>query len=347
MSEESKGGGKGGGDELDDWAAAIDEWDANLALPSPSEQAAKADAAKAEAAKSAAPVAPIDVHAEASAAGDEDARIRERSATPAVGVPELRRGERPSQPIEVPAPLDAAPMPDAAPEEDPLMHLFDGEMELPEEAGQALGTLLGDAVKKPPPSTSMDEPVGRLDLDADLPEPGLYAEESESTRVAAADEFDQLLADTAAIADVGSAPKPAPPPPPPPSDDDSMPSIDIASDPGFGAESTRVALAGEFDQLLADSDDVEKDLPPAPPPSGVFKAPTLPEPGSRLQTPSGRFRHHRAAIRRRRGSSRRRRGSSRRRRAASRRRASRLPRRRRRPMTSKSRWSSAPPSSRR
>src|SRR6185312_12289448 len=46
----------------------------------------------------------------------------------------------------------------------------------------------------------------------------------------------------------------------------------------------------EVDQLLADADEVERDLPPAPPPSGNFKAPTLPEPGSKLrQTPSGRF----------------------------------------------------------
>ena len=34
MAEERKGG-KGGDDSLDDWAAAIDEWDANLTLPSP------------------------------------------------------------------------------------------------------------------------------------------------------------------------------------------------------------------------------------------------------------------------------------------------------------------------
>src|SRR6185312_11570053 len=80
----------------------------------------------------------------------------------------------------------------------------------------------------------------------------------------------------------------------PKAEEQSIPSIDIDSDPGFGSESTRVAAASEVDQLLADVDDVEKDLPPAPPPSGVFKAPTLPEPGSKLpsgrfQTPSGRF----------------------------------------------------------
>ncbi|HEY2748010.1 MAG TPA: tetratricopeptide repeat protein [Polyangia bacterium] len=275
MAEERKGGGKsGGGDELDDWAAAIDEWDANLAFPSASEKA-KNEAAKSEAAKS-------------EAAASEDPKTRDRSATPAVGVPELRRARDPSQPIDVPAPLEAAPLPDAAPEEDPLMHLFDGEMELPEEAGQALGTLLGDAVKEP---ATGEEPVGKLDLDAESPsEPGLYAEESESTRVADADEFDKLLADTAAIADQGSAPKPMPEASDAAkSEDPSLPSIDIASDPGFGAESTRVAAAAEVDQLLADADEVEKDLP-APPPSGVFKAPTLPEPGSKLKlTPSGRF----------------------------------------------------------
>ena len=49
---------------------------------------------------------------------------------------------KPQDPDE-PPPLDAAPLP-AALEEDPLIHLFDGEMELPEEAGEALGSLLGD-----------------------------------------------------------------------------------------------------------------------------------------------------------------------------------------------------------
>jgi len=171
------------------------------------------------------------------------------------------------------------------------MHLFDGDMELPEEAGQALGTLLGDAVKERAGAAPSDEPVGKLELEAELaePEPGLYADDyGGSTRVAAADEFDQLLADTAGIADSiepERAPEEAPK-----VEDQSIPSIDIDSDPGFGSESTRVAPSAEVDQLLADADEVERDLPPAPPPSGVFKAPTLPEPGSKLkQTPSGRF----------------------------------------------------------
>src|SRR5207249_3654948 len=61
----------------------------------------------------------------------------------------------------------------------------------------------------------------------------------------------------------------------------------------FGQESTRVAMVGEVDHLLADTDEVEKYLP-APPPSGRFQTPTLPEPGSKLPsgrfgTPSGRF----------------------------------------------------------
>src|SRR5438045_1523092 len=38
-------GGKGIDQELDDWAAAIDEWDANLALPSPTGPKAKVDPA--------------------------------------------------------------------------------------------------------------------------------------------------------------------------------------------------------------------------------------------------------------------------------------------------------------
>src|SRR5512135_3538670 len=236
MSEGRKGGkSDDGGGELDDWAAAIDEWDANLALPSP-------NAPKSEAAEAAPP--PV-----------EDAKARERSATPAVGVPELRKHKDPSQPIDVPAPLEAAPLPDGAPEEDPLMHLFDGEMELPEEAGQALGTLLGDAVKEPGAAAASDEPVGKLDLDAELPD--LASDDyGGSTRVAAADEFDQLLADTAAIADTGSAPNPIPAAPPPAAEE--LPSIDVA-DASFGQESTRVAAAAEVDQLLADADDVEKD----------------------------------------------------------------------------------------
>ncbi|MGZ3439216.1 MAG: hypothetical protein ACXVDD_06860, partial [Polyangia bacterium] len=182
---------------------------------------------------------------------------------------------------------------------DPLMHLFDGEMELPEEAGQALCSLLGDAVKQPSAAPA-EESMGKLELDAELSEAGLYADDfGGSTRVADADEFDQLLADTAAIADTGSAPKAVPAasdaPAAPQPEEQSIPSIDIDSNPGFGQESTRVAAIGEVDQLLADADDVEKDLPPAPPPSGSFKAPTLPEPGSKLPsggrvpTPSGRF----------------------------------------------------------
>jgi tetratricopeptide (TPR) repeat protein len=260
MSEGRKGdGGNDGGDELDDWAAAIDEWDANLAFPSPN---AKDKAEKAG-----------------------EGAERERAATPAVGVPVLRRRD-PSQPIDVPAPLEAAPLPEPGAEEDPLMHLFDGEMELPEEAGQALGTLLGDAVQEPP--VASEEPIGKLDLDAELPALELYGDDyGGSTRVAAADEFEQLLADTAAIADKGSEPKPAPEAPK--AEEQSIPSIDIDSDPGFGSESTRVAPAEEVDQLLADADEVEASLP-EPPPSGVFKAPTLPEPGSGLkQTPSGRY----------------------------------------------------------
>ncbi|HEX8953353.1 MAG TPA: hypothetical protein VF945_15970, partial [Polyangia bacterium] len=71
MSESSKGGKSD--DSLDDWAAAIDEWDANLALPSPN-----APPPKSEAAGQGVPV-------------PDDAKVRERSATPAVGVPELRK----------------------------------------------------------------------------------------------------------------------------------------------------------------------------------------------------------------------------------------------------------------
>ncbi|MCA1664878.1 MAG: hypothetical protein LC659_11500, partial [Myxococcales bacterium] len=146
MSESRKGGGDKS-DELDDWASAIDEWDANLALPSPTAAPPKSEAQP-------------EARSDASAAPTADAAPvpaqptqRERSQTPA-------------------PPLDASPLPEPAAEEDPLMHLFDGDMELPEEAGQALGSLLGDAVKPPPPNApSADEPTRKLDLEAELPEP--------------------------------------------------------------------------------------------------------------------------------------------------------------------------------
>src|SRR5205823_15104 len=73
--------------------------------------------------------------------------------------PTARRSE-PPQPIiphhDDPAPLEAAPLETAAEPatvgDDPLMHLLDGEMELPEEAGEALGTLLGE--RPPDPAAS-------------------------------------------------------------------------------------------------------------------------------------------------------------------------------------------------
>jgi hypothetical protein len=95
-------------DDVDDWASAIDEWDSNLALP----EGPPVPEPKAEKLKPAQPVV-------------------KPSARPSSG---------PS--ADEPAPLDAAPL-DALPAVDPLMSLFDGEMDLPEEAGESLGSLLG------------------------------------------------------------------------------------------------------------------------------------------------------------------------------------------------------------
>ena len=254
MAEEPKDGSVD--QELDDWASAIDEWDANLSLPSPT---------------AAAPVEPPSPVAAEAAPG-----ARDRLPTPALAVPPLR-AEEPAPLGDMPLP--AAPGPEPEPEEDPLMYLFDGDMELPEEAGQALGSLLGAEVEAQraaaAPSPLEPEPPP-LDL-------GLYAEPDfgGSTRVASADEFDQLLADTASVGEAAAPPVEATPAPPPEPEGD------------FGQESTRVALAGEVDHLLADDADVEKDLP-APPPSGRFPTPSLPEPGSKLasgsfKSESGRF----------------------------------------------------------
>ncbi|MDB4965306.1 MAG: hypothetical protein JWN44_995 [Myxococcales bacterium] len=278
MAEERKGG-KPLDAELDDWASAIDEWDANLALPAVGAKGAAVDAKPVEKPVTAAEtVAGTELEGEAAV----EAKVRDRALTPA-GVP-IRADE--------PAPLDAPPPLDGVPgdtEEDPLMHLFDGDMELPEEAGQALGSLLGAEAEKARQAATAPPPEGKLELDPESPEAGLYEEADfggGSTRVASVDEFDKLLADTAGVAQEQAAEAAEEEPAEEPASSSSR------NDFG-GQESTRVALAGEVDHLLADEADVEKDLP-APPPSGRFQTPTLPEPGSKLTSnryvaPSSRF----------------------------------------------------------
>ena len=255
MAEEGKGkGGSNSDQELDDWASAIDEWDANLALPAAD---AKKKAAEAEAAL-------------------PSLSDKQRSSVP---TPAMGFGTHdPSLPLPPPPHGDEG--------SDPLMQLFDGDMELPEEAGQALGSLLG--VDQP---QTMVAPIGSIEklLQADAPdEPGLYSEQdfggAESTRVANVDEFDKLLADTAAVVESAVMEMESEPPPTPPP---ARPSRQDVSRPGsFSGGSTRVAQTGEVEALLADDVDIEKNLP-AVPSSAPFASPLLPEPGSKL--PSGRF----------------------------------------------------------
>src|SRR5579863_5116316 len=123
MAEERKGG-KDSDQELDDWAAAIDEWDANLALP---KSEAKSDEQKTPAPEPPPkPVAPPPMPMSQAA--------RQHAPTPSGGI-----SIGPHDPM-----LTPLPPPPGTSLPDPLMQLFDGDMELPEEAGQALGTLLGD-----------------------------------------------------------------------------------------------------------------------------------------------------------------------------------------------------------
>ena len=165
-------------------------------------------------------------------------------------------------------------------------------MELPEEAGQALGSLLGDAVPPAARRAARRSAHGHPRPRRRAARAGLYADDDGgSTRVAAADEFDQLLADTASIADRG-APRRSQRPSRRRGAEGrrragSFPRLTSPVTPASaaGVDARRARRRGRG--LLADADDVEKVLPPAPPPSGTFKAPTLPEPG--LKLPSGRF----------------------------------------------------------
>src|SRR5262249_21176996 len=152
----------------------------------------------------------------------------------------------------------AAPAPALA-EEDPLMHLFDGEMELPEAGGEALGSLLGDEgggrkregrhvsagqtplpLPLPGPPAPARAPLDGGDLDLEMVEaPPRAVEPAEAAKIEIEDDFDGA----------------------------------------FGEESTRVASAGEVDALLDDdqahspvggsaqTDDLEVDIETTPTPA--------------------------------------------------------------------------------
>ena len=236
-----------GGGEIDDWASAIDEWDANLNF---GEEPAKPEPAPAAVATAPTPAAP-----DVAAAPVEELEVAE--APPLAPPPGTETVDG-----EEPLPLEAAPAPGgalAAPGDDPLMQLFDGDMDLPEDAGQALGDLIGsDAVELPPagaiaPPDEVGEDV-EIGIDEDVApvpeaaaEPAvdaveaveevpLFADEPSAggaTRVASVDEFSSLLSSsqhsdesrpggapsTPAPATASSAPSPF-------DDDDDMPEIE-------------------------------------------------------------------------------------------------------------------------
>ena len=339
MAEESKGGGKGGGDELDDWAAAIDEWDANLALPSPTRRKRRqGGGGQARGAGRARRRARRGVAAGDEARASASARRRRPSACPSCAAT-----HDPSQPIR----RAGAARRCAAAGRGARRRSADAPLRRRDGAARRGGAGARHAARRRGQAAAAAAAAWTSRSAGSISTPRSGRSRGCTPRSRRLDARRRGRRVRSAPRRHGGdrrpwarAPKPAPPPPPidAAADDDSMPSIDIASDPGFGAESTRVALAGEFDQLLADADDVEKDLPPAPPPSGVFKAPTLPEPGSKLQTPSGRFQTPSGRYQTPSGRFQTPRGPAQ---------PPSADRRRRRPTISKSRWSSAPPSSRR
>jgi tetratricopeptide (TPR) repeat protein len=148
--------------DIDDWAAALDEWDANLDnLTTDGKPVAKAEAPKPEPPKVEPPpaAAPAKIDAPVAAAPKPEPPKVELKPEPKIDIDE----PPPLDAAPLPAPLDTEPLP-APLADDPLMHLFDGDMELPEEAGEALGTLLGDAAKAAPKNET-PEP---MDVDVDL-----------------------------------------------------------------------------------------------------------------------------------------------------------------------------------
>src|SRR5581483_3358209 len=250
MAEERKGATPPPVDpELDDWMSAIDEWDANLDLPvagkenAAAQQKSPAPAPAAPPASASAPVAKPPAVAPPAAAPPAPAAA---PAAPVAAKPAAAPAPPPAVTGEdEPEPLHAAPSP-ALPGDDPLMRLFDGDMELPEEAGEALGSLLGgDAppLTSAPDPASIDEAMSDEELEASFND---FAPGEQSTRVAEADEVSKLLSDVDQLAAVTPAPAA------PPSLGDDEPRA-VAIDPGFEVEeSTRVAGAEEVSKLLAD-----------------------------------------------------------------------------------------------
>ncbi|HEX4461875.1 MAG TPA: hypothetical protein VIA18_28040, partial [Polyangia bacterium] len=267
------------GNELDDWASAIDEWDANLSLPAPTGKVPKFDADElADTPEEAAlePSAIAEAALEPQAIGErppiavDELAFEEAELTPPPSPAIEPRAIDPSQPLPLPLeapPLYAEPLPPV--NDDPLMHLFEGDMELPEEAGHALGSLLGT-----PEGKTRIAPAGVLEAAMEAPEdddaPGLYSEEEEafgggSTRVASADEFDKLLADTAMVGDGGDEVRP--PPLHAQHVQSQLPIVEqvVTIEPsypdvqpgGFNQESTRVAGGAELHDLLASDADLE------------------------------------------------------------------------------------------
>ncbi|HEY7955493.1 MAG TPA: tetratricopeptide repeat protein [Polyangia bacterium] len=244
--------------ELDDWASAIDEWDANLALPAtPVPGAAPSEVAK--------PAASAPAVAKPSS--EKPPLAKPPSARPPAPTPAVEVAAAAPSTDEEPPPLEAAPLatiPEAPlAEDDPLMHLFDGEMELPEEAGEALGSLLGEAPPEPPAPIAAGGESGELELEASFAEPPA----EESTRVAEAAEVAALLEDIDLLApDVDPASplvdlEPPAPAPTPASGLGALPeSAARPLDDFQSAESTRVAAARELDALL--------ELPTDEPPPG-------------------------------------------------------------------------------
>ncbi len=249
--------------DIDDWAAALDEWDANLDnLTTDPKEAAKGAAAAPATAPPDKPPAP------------PKPKPKAAPPAPALSPPpppgRTAAAKRPSETDE-PPPLDAAPLP-APLADDPLMHLFDGDMELPEEAGEALGALLGDRPGAPPTAASAaaaieeervlvvdgtgetrtagpNELAGLLDVEVDISmeESARPAVSSSAPPLAPQSDAPQSVVSSTPPPPIVSstvAPPPAAPPRPAPLDEED----DFAS--SFGGGSTRVAPMDEVSAIL-------------------------------------------------------------------------------------------------
>src|SRR5437879_2756069 len=107
MAEQGKGGKDSVDKELDDWAAAIDEWDANLALPSAESQK-----------KEARPTPPPPAPPPAPPSPSPSQPPRQNVPTPVRGIA-----------VKSDPALTPLPPPPGTSLPDPLMQLFDGDME--------------------------------------------------------------------------------------------------------------------------------------------------------------------------------------------------------------------------